>query len=93
MEKSKKRKTLVSVFAYDRAINVPGHRRTYIDGYSYVADCYHPRYNREMMPGEVDYRRTLYWNPDLRLDEKGEATVTFYNNSVCEKMVVSCEGW
>lgn len=85
-----KRKTIL-FWAYNRKY-FPGNRTTYIDGYSYVADYYHPRYNREMIPGEVDYRRTLYWNPALCLDEKGEATVTFYNNSVCEEMVVSCEG-
>ena len=82
----------ILVGAMERPKQIEGFRATHIDGYSYVADYYHPRYNREMIPGEVDYRRTLYWNPALCLDEKGEATVTFYNNSVCEEMVVSCEG-
>ena len=87
----KKCQTII-LFAYDRRREIPGHRRTYIDGYSYVEEYYHPQYNREIIPGEVDYRRTLYWNPRLSLDEKGEALVTFYNNGVCEMPVVSYEG-
>ena len=86
----KKCQTII-LFAYDRRREIPGHRRTYIDGYSYVEEYYHPQYNREIIPGEVDYRRTLYWNPRLLLDEKGEALVTFYNNGVCEMPVVSYE--
>lgn len=41
---------------------------------------------------ESDYRRTLYWNPDLLLDENGEATVQFYNNGTCKQLFISAEG-
>ncbi|MBQ7180880.1 MAG: hypothetical protein IJR87_06260, partial [Bacteroidaceae bacterium] len=41
-----------------------------------------PDYSKQRLPeGQKDYRRTLYWNPSLRLDESGRATVSFYNNS------------
>ena len=39
-----------------------------------------------------DNRRLLYWNPTVTLDERGEATVEFRNNSSCRQVVVSAEG-
>ena len=38
------------------------------------------------------YRRTLYWNPDVLLDENGEAVVTFYNNSRQTSLSAEAEG-
>ncbi len=43
------------------------------------------------MPKEADYRRTLYWNPELKPDGQGHATVKFYNNSRCRRMKISAE--
>ena len=39
-----------------------------------------------------DYRRTLYWNPDVKTDSNGEAKIEFYNNSTCRQLVISAEG-
>ena len=44
-----------------------------------------------VMPKEADYRRTLYWNPELKPDEQGHATAKFYNNSRCRRMKISAE--
>ena len=44
------------------------------------------------MPPAEDFRRTLYWNPDVRMDENGEAIIEFYNNSSCREIRVSAEG-
>ena len=44
------------------------------------------------MPGDVDFRRTLYWNPDVQVDSTGQASVSFYNNGRCRDIVVSAEG-
>ena len=44
------------------------------------------------MPKEVDHRRTLYWNPAVKADRRGEATIEFYNNSSCRHITVSAEG-
>ena len=53
-----------------------------LPGFSYTARFYSPDYSKQRLPeGQKDYRRTLYWNPNLQLDEKGEAHVTLYNNS------------
>lgn len=36
-----------------------------------------------MLSREEDYRRTLYWQPELMTDEQGRATVRLFNNSRC----------
>lgn len=45
-----------------------------------------------VVPPMEDFRRTLYWNPSVKLDRRGKATVEFYNNSSCTEMFVSAEG-
>ncbi|MDR2038421.1 MAG: hypothetical protein LBQ60_10915, partial [Bacteroidales bacterium] len=66
-----------------------GVRKTWLDGYSEVKEFYQPDYSA--LPKEEDYRRTLYWNPELIPDEEGNAKILFYNNSRCKKMKVSVE--
>ena len=39
-----------------------------------------------------DFRRTIYWQPDVRTDSEGKAKVEFYNNSSCREMFISVEG-
>jgi hypothetical protein len=39
-----------------------------------------------------DYRRTLFWEPNLWTDENGKAHVEFWNNSSCTNMLFSVEG-
>ncbi|MBQ6085754.1 MAG: hypothetical protein IJK94_04585, partial [Bacteroidaceae bacterium] len=52
-----------------------------------------PDYSKQRLAeGQKDYRRTLYWNPNLELDENGEAHVTFYNNSRTTQISVEAEG-
>lgn len=73
----------------------PAYRDRFIvlDGYSASAEFYHPDYSKHKLPeGQNDYRRTLYWNPDLLLDANGEAEVTFYNNSRTTTLSVEAEG-
>ncbi len=66
-----------------------GVRKTWLDGYSIVPEFYHPDYS--ILPKEEDYRRTLYWNPELVPDEAGKAEVRFYNNSRCRQLKVTAE--
>lgn len=65
-------------------------RSTYYLGYN-IPHTFHMN-DYSQMPPEPDYRRTLYWNPDVQLDDNGEATVEFYNNSTCKSISVSAEG-
>lgn len=67
-----------------------GVRRTYFQGYNVPSTFEMPDYS--LMPPAEDFRRTLYWNPDVRTDGKGEAIIEFYNNSSCREIRVSVEG-
>lgn len=67
-------------------------RLTSIDGYSVPYGFYSPEYPNGPIPGDVDYRRTLYWNPNVITDENGNAQVEFYNNSYSTKFNISGAG-
>ena len=45
-----------------------------------------------VMPPMNDFRRTLYWNPNVWTDKDGKAHVEFWNNSTCTNMIISAEG-
>lgn len=64
-----------------------GVRKTWLEGYSKVKEFYLPDYR--ILPREGDYRRTLYWNPELMPDKEGRATIQFYNNSRCRRPRIS----
>ena len=67
-------------------------RRYILEGFSYPAEFYSPDYSQQTPPEPTDYRRTLYWNPNLQLDENGEANITFYNNSRHTSLSIETEG-
>ena len=61
-------------------------------GFSIPDEFYSPDYSKQPLPKE-DYRRTLYWNPNVKLDDNGRATINLYNNSSSSILQVSAEGW
>ena len=67
-------------------------RRYILPGFAYPAEFYSPDYSKQTPPEPTDYRRTLYWNPNLQLDENGQARITFYNNSRTTQISVEAEG-
>ena len=68
-------------------------RRIILDGMYAPSDFYHPDYSRKPLSNEVkDYRRTLYWNPNARLDDDGRFNATFYNNGKPTRIKVSTAG-
>ncbi|MBR6170206.1 MAG: carboxypeptidase-like regulatory domain-containing protein [Bacteroidaceae bacterium] len=67
-------------------------RRYILPGFASPAEFYSPDYSKQTPPEPKDYRRTLYWNPDLKLDENGEATITFFNNSRTTHLSIEAEG-
>ena len=68
-------------------------RRYVLPGFALQEDFYHPDYRRNPpMEGQKDYRRTLYWNPDLQLDAEGKATISFFNNGQTTSITVEAEG-
>ena len=68
-------------------------RHYILPGFAYPAECYSPDYSKQTPPDSIkDYRRTLYWNPNLMLDKDGKATVTLYNNSRTTQISVDAAG-
>ena len=49
-------------------------------GYSNSVEFYHPKYEtpQEKNASRIDLRSTIYWNPALQLDEKGNAVIEYY---------------
>ena len=78
---------------YDEVYNDTrkGVRQTYYEGYSPVKECYNLKSSDEAL-GYLNYRRTLYWNPDVKTDAEGKANIRLYNNGTCRKMEISAEG-
>ena len=68
-------------------------RRLMLQGFSTADDFYHPDYHRNPpKEGQKDYRRTLYWNPDVQLDAEGKANITFFNNSQTTRLCIEANG-
>ena len=67
-------------------------RQTAFDGYSPKMEFYAPEYPNGPIEGDIDYRRTIYWNPDVKTDESGIADVEFYNNSYSRSLNISVDG-
>ena len=54
-------------------------------------EFYSPDYSKTPLPTQGDYRRTLYWNPNVKTDSNGQASVEFYNNSSCTKYNIDAQ--
>ncbi len=67
-------------------------RRLVLRGFAVCEDFYRPDYSRHTPSSPTDYRRTLYWNPDLVPDADGRAIVRFFNNCRETRPVLSAEG-
>jgi hypothetical protein len=65
-------------------------RHTYLQGYNLPHTFQMNDYS--VMPHEPDFRRTLYWNPDVALGATGTAELVFYNNTTARQCRVSAEG-
>jgi hypothetical protein len=66
--------------------------RMVIQGISCPDEYYSPDYSTIPLPKNKDYRRTVYWNPNVTTDENGYAHIEFYNNSFSKQFVISAEG-
>src|SRR5476651_1310264 len=61
----------------DALIDNPGSLDAQISGYYNARDFYAPAPNAQ--PSLSDYRSTIHWQPNIKTDENGKATVSFYN--------------
>ncbi len=67
-------------------------RRYVIDGFAYPAEFYSPDYSQQQPSQPEDYRRTLYWNPNVRMNQAGEADIKFYNGSRTTHLTIDAQG-
>ena len=67
-----------------------GLRVTHFEGFNVPSKFQMEDYSK--IPPMEDFRRTLYWQPDVKTDSEGKAKVEFYNNSSCREMFISVEG-
>ncbi|MBO4673520.1 MAG: hypothetical protein J5616_04145, partial [Bacteroidaceae bacterium] len=85
---------MVYVYVYHHFIysaeSQKGLRKTYFQGFNKPSTFQMEDYN--VIPPMADFRRTIYWNPDIRTDKEGKAKVEFFNNSTCQEMYISVEG-
>ncbi len=63
-----------------------------LHGYTQPAQFYTPQYPDGPQYYDVDYRRTLYWNPNLQTGKDGHAGIEFYNNSYSTRFKASASG-
>lgn len=84
--------TAVYVYTYNNASQKhKGLRYTHFSGFDYVIEPYFTQYPN-ITTIEPDFRRTLYWQPDVKTDDHGDADIKLYNNSSCTQIVISAEG-
>ena len=67
-----------------------GLRRTYFQGFNQPSTFQMEDYN--VIPPMADFRRTIYWTPNVTTDAEGKAHLTFFNNSTCTGMYITAEG-
>lgn len=77
---------------FDWEIRNLGRRTTTVKGFTRPVQYYSPEYPDGPIEGSPDYRRTLYWNPNVITDEDGHARVEFYNNSFTRKFTINAAG-
>ena len=89
----------VGIDAYINIVSTPDSlphitfgREYNFQGFNKPIEFYNPDYSKARLPEVKDYRRTLYWNPNVTTDNFGQATIEFYNNSTCTSVDVSAEG-
>ena len=84
----------VRIYAYRRTFfsteSNKGLRRTYFQGFNQASTFKTEDYS--VIPPMADFRRTIWWQPDITTDAEGKAKVEFFNNSTCEEMYISVEG-
>lgn len=67
-------------------------RHIILHGFNAPEEFYQPDYSQRVPQEPTDYRRTLYWNPNVVTDEEGRFTAVFYNNSKPTRIKISAAG-
>ena len=67
-----------------------GLRKTHFNGYNLPTKFEMEDYS--ILPPTEDFRRTLFWDANVKTDQDGKAKVEFYNNSSAKEFFISAEG-
>ena len=67
-----------------------GVRKSHFSGYNKPTKFEMEDYS--VLPPTEDFRRTLYWDANVKTDERGKAHIEFYNNSSAKQLFISAEG-
>lgn len=67
-------------------------QNVHVKGYYQERTFYSPAYPNNTETTKPDLRTTIYWNPKIRTNGKGEATVQFYNGDAKGKIRIAVEG-
>lgn len=70
-----------------RNSSAKGVEKRNVKGYSAPQTFYSPDYRRRDLPSEADARRTLAWQPAVKTDKNGHATVILYNNGTPDQQL------
>ena len=82
---------MVFVYTHHKFLrDVKGLRRTHYQGYN-VPETFEME-DYSILPPMEDFRRTIFWEPNVKTDAQGKAKIEFYNNSSCTQMYISAEG-
>ncbi|MDP1844134.1 MAG: hypothetical protein Q8K64_11985 [Sediminibacterium sp.] len=87
--------TAGSMFIYTRKGFNPNGKsmdKTSIFGYSVAKEYFSPIYETEESKLTIDKRSSLYWNPQLKINNK-QANFNFYNSDVAKKIKIIIEGF
>ena len=68
-----------------------GIRHTYIQGYNEPLEFYSPAYPNGAPLYTEDSRRTLYWNPNVKTNKKGEVVIQCYNSDNSAPLIINVE--
>lgn len=61
-------------------------------GYHVPKEFYAPKYDADSPNFRPDYRSTLHWQPNVRTDANGKATITYWNTDAQAKINVYAQG-
>ncbi|MBX9785033.1 MAG: hypothetical protein K2X48_17230 [Chitinophagaceae bacterium] len=64
-----------------------------LTGYSLSSKFFSPDYSKKQQQEMEDRRTTLLWQPVVKFDQNGKATIQFYNNSYTQKFKVIIQGF
>jgi TonB-dependent Receptor Plug Domain len=69
-----------------------GEEKSKWQGYALEREFYNPKYDEAITNSNPDRRATLYWNPNIKTDKNGNATVSFYNSDIAKRFRIAIEG-